>query len=704
MSLVITKWSALHEPAGVRSCVTLAELGAWLEQRATVDDTGEGFSPVSFDGDYRAKENVELVHMLGLDFDDGDFDCQAWERYRGIAHTTRHHQRVKNGKPACPRWRALLCLSRPVTREEHAQLWLWAAQRGGGTLDRTARDPSRYWFWPPKGSAVVALEGEVLDVDAVLEQVRPSPVVAPVAASSAERADAWRAARGAARESNGGGGASRVRGYLAACCQVIAATPQGERNAAMAKIAYDCGGLSHYGVTLGEMERELLAAARGAGWIDDVPGKTKSTCRRQLEEGAAKPREIGDRDEPRRDGFAVWAVGGEPGASVEEGAAAPPRRASISPAEIVARWADEGPVVRVPTGIAPLDELCDGGLPIPRRVMLVGAPGAGKTAIEIVIADHMARAAGEFGLCVGVLAVDEEPDDVTVRLVQLAGFTLEEAERRDTEVLERMRAELEGLRVRLYDASHTIESAAADLAAWAESEGRRAALMIDSLHAVESDAGAGSRDERARITANVSAMRFVSTHYRMLVVATTEANRASYRNEAAADETNDIAAGAESRAIEFAAQTQLVLRTPKGHPEVIHVRVAKNRRLAKGEFWLTLDRARHALRECPDPSDCPEERAELAEKGRRSVRRGVEADARTVMDVVSRNPGLGDRELRAALRQAGHILGEVRFTAAVRVAEVGVDSRRLVDRRGGDGPSNERRRWHVEHLQEERYE
>jgi hypothetical protein len=314
MSLVITKWSALHEPAGVRSCVTLAELGAWLEQRATVDDTGEGFSPVSFDGDYRAKENVELVHMLGLDFDDGDFDCQAWERYRGIAHTTRHHQRVKNGKPACPRWRVLLCLSRPVTREEHAQLWLWATRQGGGTLDRTARDPSRYWFYPPKGSAVVTLEGEVLDVDEVLEQVPPSPVVAPVAASSAERADAWRAARGAARESNGGGGVSRVRGYLAACCQVIAATPQGERNAAMAKIAYDCGGLSHYGVTLGEMERELLGAARSAGWRDDVRGKTESTCRRQLEEGATKPRELGNREEPRMDGFAAFAVGREPSA------------------------------------------------------------------------------------------------------------------------------------------------------------------------------------------------------------------------------------------------------------------------------------------------------------------------------------------------------------------------------------------------------
>jgi len=80
----------------------------------------------------------------------------------------------------------------------------------------------------------------------------------------------------------------------------------------------------------------------------------------------------------------------------------------LSPSGIVAAWRTEGRLVRVPTGIEPLDRMCRGGLPVPWRVILVGAPSAGKTALAVVIAYMLASACFDAGLCVGILAVDEE--------------------------------------------------------------------------------------------------------------------------------------------------------------------------------------------------------------------------------------------------------------------------------------------------------
>ncbi len=390
---------------------------------------------------------------------------------------------------------------------------------------------------------------------------------------------------------------------------------------------------------------------------------------------------------------------GTPEAQTAE-VSAPPKRAEstpTTPAGIVAQWQAVGPLVRIPTGIKHLDQKCRGGLPIPWRVMIVGAPSAGKTAAGMVVADYMARTAGDAGLCVGTLAVDEEPDDLTVRFAQMAGYTVAQAEARDPTVLVQMAADLAGLRVRLYDSTHTIESAAADLAAWAKAESRRAALFIDSLQAARSEAALVADTPRTIVEANVVAMRAASTDHRMLVVATSEANRASYRSDAAADTSNDLAAGAESRAIEFGAQTQLMLRTPKGHADVIHVRVAKNRRADRGEFWLRFDGERHTVTECDDPANDPAAAAERREQAQAKVRAGVENDIRTIAKVCAQHPtGLGEVDLRAAVKGAGHSWGRDRFNAARCGLTDGRDGVRLVDRT----PDSKGRCWVLQPMTE----
>lgn len=315
-----------------------------------------------------------------------------------------------------------------------------------------------------------------------------------------------------------------------------------------------------------------------------------------------------------------------------------------TPADIAMRWATAGALVRLTTGIEPLDRLCRGGLPVPWRVFIVGAPSAGKTACQTVIARWLAAPENDRGPCVGILAVDEDPEDVTVRFAQMAGFLVADVEARDPAAIEGMRDALAVLRVRLYDARHTIEAAAADLATWAQSEGRPGALFIDSIQAARSEAALEARNPREHVEANTAAMRVASTVHRLLVVATAEANRAAYRSDA--QDQNDLAAGAESRAIEYGAQTQLVLRTPKGHADVIHVRVAKNRRAHIGEFWLRLDREAHTLTECDDPASDAASAEDRAVARTASKRAQIEHDTGALVRLVLEHPGESTRTLR----------------------------------------------------------
>jgi KaiC/GvpD/RAD55 family RecA-like ATPase len=348
---------------------------------------------------------------------------------------------------------------------------------------------------------------------------------------------------------------------------------------------------------------------------------------------------------------------------------------------IVMRWVAEGALVRLATGIPTLDELSRGGLPIPWRGMVVGAPSAGKTAIVITIADHLARSS----VAVGILAVDEDPEDLVVRFAQMAGFTVAQAELREPVVLHEIVTALSVLPLKLYDARFTIESAAKDLATWSKAKGMRAALFLDSLQTARSESSGNAKSPREHVEGNVRAIRAVSTEHCLLVVSTSEANRAAYRGGERGEQQADLAAGAESRAIEFGAQTLLVLRTPKDHPDIVHVRVAKNRRARCGEFWLQLDRDRHTLTECANPEATAEREAGPKRQLEVNVAR-LEAKAKKLAEVVRKKPGMGERELRAAICAAGHGWGRETYDAVKQLLLDGVHGTRLVNR--GEGKAS----------------
>lgn len=347
---------------------------------------------------------------------------------------------------------------------------------------------------------------------------------------------------------------------------------------------------------------------------------------------------------------------------------APARRAE-SPADVIARWGTEGPLVHEPTGLATLDEATDGGPVYGTRWYVQGAPDAGKTALVLaeIAATYAAR-----GIAVGLLSIDEEPDDVVTRLVQRLGFDREAAERREAAGLARMRGMLSGVPIRIYDRAWTIEDAAADLAAWArEIAGGRAMLGIDSIQAVRCAVELGEAGAQLgtvqTIEARVRAVRDVAIGHRLIAIATSEMGRAGYRSRSGLEEVDPLATAKWSSAIEYGARVMISLTSVQGHADIIRAELPKNKHGTGSRRWardaaedraiyLRIDRARQTLIEV----DRPEESASASGSERATAASArATADAAIVASVLALTPGLTTRALRASCRlRAGSMARE----------------------------------------------
>ncbi len=327
---------------------------------------------------------------------------------------------------------------------------------------------------------------------------------------------------------------------------------------------------------------------------------------------------------------------------------------SICFADVVGKWKREGPIVRMPTGWATFDEAARGGLAFGRRHFLAGAPNAGKTAAAATLA-HTAWLAGH---AVGILAVDEEPDDVTARFAQMAGFTLDDTESGDASRLDPIAHALREEGVYLYDHSWSVEAAGNDLARQAAAAGKLAVFIVDSVQTSRCEEAVKADAPRMAIAANVRAMKLVTSTHKLLLIATSEMSRAGYGNSESSKNFNDMAAGKESGDIEYAAAVLLVLRSVKGSPDKIHVNVPKLKRGKQVEFFLNFDRYRHGLVECPAPPMVNSENA----RANRTIRR-ISEDERTIRELILSNPGVGVRALRALALKCG--MGKDRVEDAV---------------------------------------
>jgi predicted ATP-dependent serine protease len=300
--------------------------------------------------------------------------------------------------------------------------------------------------------------------------------------------------------------------------------------------------------------------------------------------------------------------------AIAEEPAKPP--APLTVLDVLEQWRKEGPLVHEPTGIAKLDDLTGGGPVYGSRIYLLGAPDAGKTGLLVQLLHTWAQR----GIMVGILAVDEEPSDIVTRLAQRAGWQRSQCEVRDSMDIDAMADALRDLPVKLYSYGWTIESASKDLADRAKAENRRAVFFVDSIQAVASYLAAAAESPREVVSANVAALRACASAYKLIAIATSEMSRGAYRSVQSAEQTDDMAAGKESGAIEYSARIMLALRSVKGDGEKVHVKIAKNKHGPTGELWMALDRRAMTFTECAKPEEQSDEEREEAKTAVREAK------------------------------------------------------------------------------------
>lgn len=372
-----------------------------------------------------------------------------------------------------------------------------------------------------------------------------------------------------------------------------------------------------------------------------------------------------------------------------------PRQSFQTPNDVIIQWSEDGPLIHEPTGIPPLDNATGGGPVYGSRWIVNGAPDAGKTALLVQIAHTYALR----GVAVGFLAADEESSDLQTRFAQRTEFSRLDCEIRNPNTLGLMREAFGGLPVRFYRADMTIEAASDDLALWAKQRGSQAALFVDSIQTVVCSKVLGTDDISTRelVTENVRALKNCAMRHKLIALATSEMNRAAYKNGNTADQ-NDIASGAESRAIEYLARVLVTLRSVKGEPDLVEVAIPKNKHGRSGEnFFLRIDRRRMALFESEGP--CAPD-AEAAKEDERALkeRQAIELEATrqaavsfakqdlqkkeevAMVDAVREQPGIGSHELRAVMaaklggcsrNRADDCLARLRVSGRIRIEDGG---------------------------------
>jgi AAA domain len=231
-------------------------------------DTIEGWSPVRFAGNRRAKANVEAVSAIVLDDDKTGLPLEQvaalWSAFAGVIHTSRRHS------PEAPRYRIVLRCTRDMTVAEHDRVWRHVRDRAvscGQTLDESTKDASRLWFVPAHlAGAPYAwreLPGAAIDVDAILAQPLPFQLSKNSGQHETQReTPALRSSEAPAYR----------RQAMAAA--LGAAWPATGRHAAQLALA---GALRGEGFTEAEAVDFLCAVCRAAG--DEDRPKREATCR-----------------------------------------------------------------------------------------------------------------------------------------------------------------------------------------------------------------------------------------------------------------------------------------------------------------------------------------------------------------------------------------------------------------------------------------
>lgn len=125
------------------------EVGS-IEEVAEVICSGPAYSTIWFKESYRVEDNFLGAEMIGLDFDEGRPTLaearELFKNYKHIIATTKSHQKAKEGKAPCDRYRVLLFLAKPLTSAgAYKATWQALNQKFIG-IDGNTKDAARLWF------------------------------------------------------------------------------------------------------------------------------------------------------------------------------------------------------------------------------------------------------------------------------------------------------------------------------------------------------------------------------------------------------------------------------------------------------------------------------------------------------------------------------------------------------------------------------
>lgn len=95
-----------------------------------------------------AANSIGVQNTLWLDFDDGLTIDEAKEKFKNywyVIYTSMHHQKVKDGKPACDRFRVVLKVKEPMPKEKNRYQEVMEKIALDLGADEACKDYSRYY-------------------------------------------------------------------------------------------------------------------------------------------------------------------------------------------------------------------------------------------------------------------------------------------------------------------------------------------------------------------------------------------------------------------------------------------------------------------------------------------------------------------------------------------------------------------------------
>lgn len=255
------------------------------------------WSPAEYEGRRRSLPTLKVVHVVGLDFDEG---AASWDSMRHqvyklelscLAYTTKSHAE------SAPALRLLFPLAEPLSADDFRRVREWLNDTLGGKADNKARDPSRYWWQPTTPRAapfwLEQVPGRWVSLsDAPDKAPEPSP---PKPEPAQKRAPA-RGPDSPPRAAPSPPPASvddvravkRANKLLASQTARVGMAPQGQRESTLGAAAALLGGKPQSVAVLGKdaILSSLVRAAVQAGLPE---GEARSKAERHFEWGAARP-------------------------------------------------------------------------------------------------------------------------------------------------------------------------------------------------------------------------------------------------------------------------------------------------------------------------------------------------------------------------------------------------------------------------------